>query len=45
MHIKEIGISTRIWVDSIQGKDYWRVLCEFGIEPPGFIRYGVNSCC
>ena len=26
MDLKEIGISTKNWVDSIQGSDYWRAL-------------------
>ena len=26
MDIKEIGINTRNWVDSAQGRDYWRAL-------------------
>ena len=26
MDLKEIGINTRNWVDSAQGKDYWRAL-------------------
>ena len=38
MDIKEIGISTRNWVDSVQDKDYWRVLvhacCTSGINKP-----------
>jgi len=26
MSIKEIGINTSIWVDSVQDRDYWRAL-------------------
>ena len=26
MHLKEIGINTRNWVDSAQDSDYWRAL-------------------
>ena len=26
MDIKEIGINTRNWVDSVQDRDYWRTL-------------------
>jgi hypothetical protein len=26
MNLKEIGINTRNWVDSIQDRDYWRAL-------------------
>ena len=26
MHIKEIGMNTRNWVDSAQDRDYWRAL-------------------
>ena len=26
MDLKEIGINTRNWVDSAQGRDYWRPL-------------------
>ena len=26
MDFKEIGVSTRNWVDSTQDRDYWRVL-------------------
>ena len=26
MNLKEIGINTRIWVNSAQDKDYWKVL-------------------
>ena len=26
MYLKEIGINKRKWVDSIQGRDYWRAL-------------------
>ena len=33
MEFKEIGISTRNWVDSA---------CECDIEPPGFISHGIS---
>ena len=26
MDLREIGINTRNWVDSVQDRDYWRVL-------------------
>ena len=26
MDLKEIGINTRNWVDSVQDRDYWRAL-------------------
>ena len=39
MKPKEIAINTRIWVDSVQGNDYWRALV---IEPPGSISHGVS---
>jgi hypothetical protein len=26
MDLKEMGINTRDWVDSAQGRDYWRAL-------------------
>ena len=26
MHLKEIGINRRNWVDSAQNRDYWRTL-------------------
>ena len=36
MDLKEIGINTRNWVDSAQGKDYWRALmnAEFNLRVP-----------
>jgi hypothetical protein len=37
MDLKEIGVKTRIWVDSAQDRDLLESLCECGIEPPGYI--------
>ena len=37
MDLEEIGINAGNWVDSAQDRNYWRALCEFGIEPPGSI--------
>ena len=42
MNLEEIGIFTRNWVDSTKARDYWRVLVNAVIEPPGFIRHGVS---
>ena len=33
MGLKEIGINTRNWVDSVQGKDYWRALVNAALNP------------
>ena len=41
MDFKEVGISTRNWVDSSQDRDYWGKPFECGIEPVGFISLGV----
>ena len=32
MHLKEIGINTRNWVDSAQNRDYWRVLVNAALN-------------
>ena len=32
MDIKEVGISTRNWVDSAQDKDYWRALVNAALN-------------
>jgi len=32
MDCKEIGIITRNWVDSIQGRNYWRALVRFSLR-------------
>ena len=32
MDLKEIGINTRNWVDSAQGKDYWRTLVNAALN-------------
>ena len=32
MDIKEIGISTRNWVDSAQDRDYWRALVRVALD-------------
>ena len=42
MDLKEIGINMRNWVDLTEDRDYWRALCESGIEPPGSISRGVS---
>ena len=42
MGLKEIGIDTRNWVHSAQGRDYWRDLVNCGIETPGVISHGVS---
>ena len=33
MDLKEIGINTRNWVDSIQGGDYWRAVVNAALNP------------
>ena len=38
MDLKEIGTNARNWVDSAQESP-----CEYGVEPPGSISYGVSS--
>ena len=32
MDLKEIGISTRNWVDSAQDRDYWRALVSAALN-------------
>ena len=32
MDLKEIGVNTRIWVDSAQDRDYWRALVNASLE-------------
>ena len=32
MDLKEIGVSTRDWTDSVQDKDYWRVLVNAAVN-------------
>ena len=32
MDLKEIGISTRDWVDSAQDRDYWRALVNAALK-------------
>jgi hypothetical protein len=32
MHLKEMGINTRNWVDSAQDKDYWRALVNAALN-------------
>ena len=34
MDLKEIGISTRNWVDSAQDRDYWRALVVLNLWVP-----------
>ena len=33
MHLKEIGINTRNWVDTAQDRDYWRALVSAELIP------------
>ena len=33
LDLKEIGINTTDWVHSAQDRDYWGVLCGYGIDP------------
>ena len=42
--LEEIGINAGNWVDSAQGRNYWRALVNAacGIEPPGSISHGVG---
>ena len=42
MDILEICASTTNWVDSAHDTDYWKSPCEFGIDPPDSISYGVT---
>ena len=42
MHLKEIGINTRNWVDSAQDRDYRESPCECGIEPPDSTMHDVS---
>jgi hypothetical protein len=32
MHLKEIGVSTRNWVDSAQDRDYWIALVNAALN-------------
>ena len=32
MDLEEIGINTRNWVDSVQGRDYWRALVNAALN-------------
>ena len=32
MDLKEIGINTRNWVDSVQDKDYWRTFVNVALD-------------
>ena len=32
MDLKEISINTRDWVDSTQGRDYWRVFVDAALN-------------
>ena len=32
MNLKEIGINTKNWVDSAQGRDYWRALVNAALN-------------
>ena len=42
MDLVEIGINAGNWVDSAQDRNYWRTLCECGIEATGSISHGVS---
>ena len=42
MDLEEIGINAENLVDSAQDRNYWRALCEYGIEPPDSISHGVS---
>ena len=33
MDLKEIGINTKNWVDSVQDRDYWRSLVNATLNP------------
>ena len=41
MELKEIGINARNWVDSAQGRDYWRALVNAAFTPSS-ISHGVS---
>ena len=41
MDLKEMGISTRNWVDSAQDRDYWRALLNV-TEASGSTSHGVS---
>ena len=32
INLKEIGINTRIWIDSAQDRDYWRALVNAALN-------------
>ena len=32
MDLKEIGVNVRIWIDSSQDRDYWRVLVNLALN-------------
>ena len=32
MHLEEIGINTRNWIDSAQVRDYWRALVNAALK-------------
>ena len=36
-YLKEIGINTRNWSNSVQDRNYWRALADVKLNPPGFI--------
>ena len=41
MDLKEIGLNTRNWVDSAQGRDYWRALVNTALNLRA-IRHAVS---
>jgi hypothetical protein len=42
MALKEMGVSTRNWVESAQGRDHWRAIVNVAFELPGFINHGIS---
>ena len=42
MDTKEIGVHTRNLINLTQDRDYWKALCECGIQPPGSLSHGFN---
>ena len=42
MDLKEIGVNMRTWVDSAQGRAYWRAPYECATEPPASVSHGVS---
>jgi hypothetical protein len=40
MDLKEIGINTRNWFDSVQDRDYWRALVNAALNPRALKPWG-----